>query len=424
MADMRFIFFLVLVTAMPEYTWAQTCLSQDLLNAHLHENAIVAGDRTRIEAFTRNWIEDHQHSPGAPRELAIIPVVVHVVWRTAAENISDEQIFSQIQALNRDFRKMNTDSENVTYPPFQAVRADAEIEFQLAAVDPFGNATTGITRTQTSIPEIGIVRIGGKRAICYEEFGGHDVWCSNHYLNIWIGAFPSGIAGEASFPGQDIPEEDGVRIAPHRFGVVGTAINAPYHLGRTATHEIGHYFNLYHVWGNSGNSNPDCIFDDEVADTPKQAGNYLNQCPSFSVLNSSCIANIPDMFCNYMNYTNDACMVMFTQGQKMRMRAALDGPRSGLVSQSGACLPVSNPFEPTPDVAVALHPNPANQFVVLEGLSTGYDVRCFGANGTLWPVYQEFGSKIQVGHLPPGAYLLQIKNERNMITKMLIIARL
>lgn len=419
---MRFLFFLVVIAIMPAYAGAQVCLSQDLLNGQLQQQPVVAADRARMETFTQNWIEENGH--GTPRELAIIPVVVHVVWSTAAENISDEQIISQIEVLNKDFRKTNADSENVMYPPFRNVRADAEIEFQLATVDPFGNATTGITRTQTNIPEIGIFRVNGKRAICYEELGGHDVWCSNHYLNIWIGAFPPGIAGEASFPGQDIPEEDGVRIAPHRFGTVGTA-STPYHLGRTATHEIGHYFNLYHVWGNSGNANPDCLFDDEVADTPKQTGNYLNQCPTFTPpWQSSCIANTPDMFCNYMNYTDDACMVMFTQGQKLRMRATLDNSRSGLVSQSGACLPVSNQSDPIAEERMKLLPNPANQFVVIEGLSTGATIRCFGVNGALWPVYQEFENKIRVGHLPVGAYFLQIKNERNMITKMLIIARL
>lgn len=419
---MRFLFFLVVIVIMPAYAGAQFCLSQDLLNGQLQQQPVVAADRARMETFTQNWIEENGH--GTPRELAIIPVVVHVVWKTAAENISDEQIMSQIEVLNKDFRKTNADSENVVYPPFRNVRADAEIEFQLAMVDPFGNATTGITRTQTNIPEIGIFRVNGKRAICYEELGGHDVWCSNHYLNIWIGAFPPGIAGEASFPGQDIPEEDGVRIAPHRFGTVGTA-TVPYHLGRTATHEIGHYFNLYHVWGNSGNANPDCLFDDEVADTPKQTGNYLNQCPTFTPpWQSSCIANTPDMFCNYMNYTDDACMVMFTQGQKLRMRATLDDSRSGLVSQSGACLPVSNQSEPIAEERMKLLPNPANQFVVIEGLSTEATIRCFGVNGALWPVYQEFENKIRVGHLPVGAYFLQIKNERNMITKMLIIARL
>jgi|APTNR8051073442_1049403.scaffolds.fasta_scaffold00660_9 hypothetical protein len=419
---MRFLFFLVVIAIMPAYAGAQVCLSQDLLNGQLQQQPVVAADRARMETFTQNWIEENGH--GTPRELAIIPVVVHVVWSTAAENISDEQIISQIEVLNKDFRKTNADSENVMYPPFRNVRADAEIEFQLATVDPFGNATTGITRTQTNIPEIGIFRVNGKRAICYEELGGHDVWCSNHYLNIWIGAFPPGIAGEASFPGQDIPEEDGVRIAPHRFGTVGTA-TVPYHLGRTATHEIGHYFNLYHVWGNSGNANPDCLFDDEVADTPKQTENYLNQCPTFTPpWQSSCIANTPDMFCNYMNYTDDACMVMFTQGQKLRMRATLDNSRSGLVSQSGACLPVSNQSDPIAEERMKLLPNPANQFVVIEGLSTGATIRCFGVNGALWPVYQEFENKIRVGHLPVGAYFLQIKNERNMITKMLIIARL
>lgn len=421
---MRFIFFLLVILVMPAYARSQTCLSQELLNGQLLQQDVVAANRARIEIFTKEWIENHQLDPGGPKILAVIPVVVHVVWRTQDENISDEQILSQIEVLNRDFRKLNADSENVTYPPFVNAMADVEIEFQLATVDPSGNATIGITRTQTSLPEIGILQVDGKRAICYEELGGHNVWCSNHYLNIWIGAFPTGIAGEASFPGQDNPEEDGVRIAPHRFGVIGTAINAPYHLGRTATHEIGHYFNLFHLWGNSGESNPECVFDDSVSDTPKQAGNYLNQCPPFNQLQASCIANSPDMFCNYMNYTNDACMVMFTQGQKLRMKATLDGPRSELLSQTGACLPVSNQGEPAPEEPLVLHPNPANQFVVIEGLRTESVIRCFGINGMLWPVYQELGGKIQVGHLPSGSYILQIKNERNMITKMLIIARL
>lgn len=420
---MRFIFFLVVIlTMLSASIRAQTCVSQDLLTLQLQQ-AGVAADRARIETFTRKWITDY-HNLGGARVLVTIPVVVHVVWRTPDENISDEQIVSQIEVLNQDFRKMNADSEQVTYPPFRSVRADVEIEFQLATVDPFGNVTNGITRTQTSLPEIGLLVVDGKRAICYDDLGGHDVWCSNHYLNIWIGAFPSGIAGEASFPGQDIPEEDGVRITPHRFGVVGTAINAPYHLGRTATHEIGHYFNLYHLWGSSGNSNPDCAFDDEVTDTPKQAGNYLNQCPPFSQLQSSCIANSPDMFCNFMNYTDDPCIVMFTQGQKLRMRATLDGPRAALVTQSGACLPATSEFEPEQVSSITIHPNPADQFVVIEGLSAGSTIRCLDAKGVLWPVNQGLENRIQVGQLPAGAYVLQIKNEINMITKMLIIARL
>ncbi len=426
---MRFILFMVLIAAsLPVSVLSQPhCLSQDLLNGQLSQNEGVVENRTRIDAFTRQWIEavGQTEMEGTARQVAIIPVVVHVVWRTGAENISEDQIVSQIDALNRDFRKLNADSENVVYPPFRDARADVEIEFRLATVDPFGNPTTGITRTQTSLPEIAFLRIAGKRAICYDDLGGHDVWCSNHYLNIWVGAFPSGIAGEASFPGQDIPEEDGVRIAPGRFGTTGTAASAPYHLGRTATHEIGHYFNLYHLWGNSGNANPDCLFDDEVSDTPRQAGNYQNLCPSFSPpWQSSCVTLMPDMFCNYMNYTDDACMVMFTQGQKMRMGAAIAGPRASLLSQEGDCLPVSASTTHEQTERIRLMPNPADQFVAIEGLNNHSSIRCYDMNGILWPVYQELEGKVRVGHLPPGSYVLQIKNEVNMITKMLIIARL
>lgn len=422
--NMRFILFLVAIAFMPAYCHSQTCLSHALLEQQMQADAGVAAKRASMEDFTRQWIADHERTSGAPRNVQTIMVVVHVVWRTAEENISDDQVISQIEALNRDFRRFNLDIANVTYTPFQLLIADTEIEFQLASVDPSGNPTSGITRTQTSFPEIGVLRTFGKRAICYTDLGGHDAWCSNRYLNIWVGAFPTGIAGESSFPGQDIPEEDGVRIAPQRFGTTGT-VSAPYHKGRTAVHEVGHYLNLFHVWGGPGDSNPDCIFSDEVEDTPPQMDNYLNECPTFTVpLQFSCTLLKPDMFCNYMNYTDDACMVMFTPGQRARMNATLEGPRSQLIFQTDECLPVANTIEPTPPDLVCLQPNPADQYVIVEGMETGSVVRCYDLKGVLCPVYQVVGNKIQLGHLQPGAYVLQIKNERNMITKMLIIARL
>lgn len=421
--NMRFLitFFLVASTLSAPLK-SQTCLAHTLLQERMESDEQVAASRDRIESFTQNWIANHAaETQVTPRNVLTIPVVVHVVWRTEAENISDAQIVSQIEALNNDYRLLNANAGIVTFPPFLSVRADSEIQFELAIMDPAGNATNGITRTQTSLEDIGLLRIGGKRAICYDDLGGKSVWCSNHYLNIWVGKFPQGITGEASFPGQDDPEEDGVRIDADHFGTTGT-VAPPYHLGRTATHEVGHYLNLYHIWGGSGDSDPDCEFDDEVPDTPNQAFNYKGQCPVWSG-QISC-GPLPDMFYNYMDYTNDACMAMFTLGQKQRMRATLNGPRAELLTQEGLCKPITgtNDFADAPKLKIL--PNPANQYFMMEGTQGADLVQCFDVKGTLWPVYQELGDRFSVAHLPAGTYIIQVKNEKNIITKKLIIARL
>ena len=150
--------------------------------------------------------------------LVTIPVVFHVVWRTEKDNITDEQIASQIQALNQAFRLQNANQDIIT-PAFRMLAADLEIEFCLARSDPEGVATNGITRTRTVIDRIAsVLTPDGRRSICYSAAGGQDAWDSNRYLNIWIGEMSAGLAGEASFPGQDEAAEDGIRIAPDRVG--------------------------------------------------------------------------------------------------------------------------------------------------------------------------------------------------------------
>ncbi|MCW2683057.1 MAG: zinc metalloprotease, partial [Blastococcus sp.] len=255
--------------------------------------------------------------------VAYIPVVVHVVHNTAAQNISDAQITSQIDVLNRDFRATNPDV-SIVPPAFAPLIADSRVEFFLATTDPAGNPTTGITRTQTAVASF-----GGDDKVKRAATGGVDAWPADEYLNIWVCQLSGGLLGYAQFPGGPA-DTDGVVCTHSGFGLGGTA-TAPFHLGRTATHEVGHYLNLFHIWGDDGTG---CGGTDEVADTPNQGGGNTGV-PTFPHV--SC-GNGPngDLFYDYMDYSDDAVLVMFTHGQAARMEACLDGVRRSLAQGAPA----------------------------------------------------------------------------------------
>jgi hypothetical protein len=250
-----------------------------------------------------------------------IPVVVHVIYNNSTENISDAQVQSQIDILNEDFRRLNSDADG-TWP--QAV--DSEIEFCLASTDPLGNPTTGITRTSTSVSSF-----SANDAMKFNSSGGKDAWPSSDYMNFWICDLGGGLLGYAQFPGGN-PATDGVVCDYQYVGNIGTA-TAPFNLGRTGTHEVGHWLNLRHIWGD-GN----CSFDDFVSDTPN-SDNPNYSCPIGHVSCSS-----TDMVQNYMDYTDDACMNLFTDGQKNRMRALFNagGARESLLNSAGCGAPPGN----------------------------------------------------------------------------------
>lgn len=292
--------------------YRRRCGAQDEHRRLLNEEPAYVDARSAIE--TEMW----EYRVGARQVarvgIARIPVVVHVVWNTPQQDISDAQIESQIAVLNQDFRRANPDVAQVP-AVWQGLVGDARIEFFLATTDPAGNPTTGITRTQTQI--VSFPRMGNP--VKSAATGGADPWPSDRYLNIWVCELQS-ILGYAQFPGGPVAT-DGVVVLHSAFGTIGTAA-PPYNLGRTTTHEIGHWLNLYHIWGDDGTG---CNGTDEVDDTPNQGGENYG-CPTFPTVSCN---NGPDgdMFMNYMDYTNDACMFMFTEGQVLRMRAALDGPR-------------------------------------------------------------------------------------------------
>jgi len=278
--------------------------------------------KAKVNTETENWIATH--NVAKLPEIISIPVVVHVVWNTTAENISDARVFEQIEILNNDFRRTNIDVIN-TPSIWQGIADDCEIEFCLATTDPNGDATTGIDRVNTTQTSFGM---SGDPVMSVSS-GGAAPWSQDDYLNIWVCDLGSGLLGYASPPSAWSNPTDGVVIGYKYFGLTGNNGGA-YRYGRTATHEVGHWLNLEHLWGAWGSCG-----NDQVADTPKQEiENY--GCPAFPLHPNACSTTNAngDMFMNYMDYTNDACMNLFTTGQKTRMISAINQYRSNHLTQT------------------------------------------------------------------------------------------
>jgi Pregnancy-associated plasma protein-A/Secretion system C-terminal sorting domain/Bacterial pre-peptidase C-terminal domain/Fibronectin type III domain len=313
----------------------RNCASHETFQYQLQKHPEMAARVQAIEDFTRRYkLPQRGNQRGAP--VYTIPVVVHVLWNVATDNISDAQIISQMDALNRDFQLNNADTVNIP-AAFKPLTADCQISFCLAQRGPDGNPTTGIIRKYTPKNTFDAVLDDAK----FSSMGGNDGWDPSQYLNIWV--VPkvlynkSAILGYAQLPGAPA-NIDGV-VMPHRyFGSVGTAATAPFNLGRTGTHEVGHWLNLSHIWGDEAA----CLNDDGVGDTPLQADKNFG-CPAFPRLDACTGASPGVMFMNYMDYVNDACMIMFSEGQKQRMYAQLapGGYRASLATSQGCVAPAA-----------------------------------------------------------------------------------
>ena len=321
-----------------------------------------------------------------------IPVVVHVLYNDASQNISDAQVRSGIEALNRDFRRRNADTVN-TPERFKNLAADVQVEFSLATADPFGRATGGITRKQVS-------RSGwmADDKMKHGADGGVNGWDPKSYLNIWIVNLIGG-SGYSSVPGSGM-ENDGVVIHFASFGTINTA--APFNMGRTAVHEVGHWLGLKHIWGDAQ------CGDDGVNDTPQQ-GFFTQGCPTGT--RSSC-NNTGDMYMNFMDYTNDACMNLFTEGQRsrMRMQFAAGGWRASLLQSRGLNAPWLQEA-PLPVSSTVLFPNPAQDKITIQIGSdfVGKKLSLYNSQGLLQKVETILSVQqtITIADLKPGVYFLK-----------------
>ncbi len=348
------------------------------IEAEVAKSEMFVELRVQQEEDIKDWIRSNMNLARTSREY-LIPVVVHVVWNKTEENIDYTQIQHQIEVLNRDFAGLDVPDD--LPEEFETIKARTSIQFCLAIKTPDNQITNGVTRTFTSQTEI-----GQKYNIYYDELGGKSIWNAEKYLNIWVCNFDDsreglGFARPPYLITRDSKEKDGVVIDYRAFGMGGTAL-APNDRGRTLVHEIAHYLNIRHLWKEN------TCADDGVEDTPIQAVHYI-ACPTFPQASCGSI----DMPMNFMDYVDDSCMHLFTEGQMQRMIAVLNTARRSLIQENAA---VCNFTSGTKNAGLHqkrlnLFPNPVSHTLEID-LSLGHFLVKY------WKISDFLGREIQTGY--------------------------
>jgi hypothetical protein len=396
----------------------RTCLTHD---KHLKMARENAGYLQKRESINNPVAAAALNKKISSQSVYTIPVVIHVIHNGEAEgtggNISSEQINSAITALNLDFRSTNTDTLMPSHA-FYSLQADVGIEFCLASENPQGAPTTGILRYDKAKASWGM-----------DDFEANvkpgTIWDITKYLNIWVITFgtPDALTlGYATLPGWPTPSEVGVVIGAPYFGTTGS-LDPNFNKNRTLTHEVGHFFNLSHIWGDA------TCGTDFVSDTPPQLGANDSNCPTFPHNNASVCnpGSNGEMFMNYMDYTLDACMQLFTTGQKDRMRTAILLPdRIGLTT-SNLCV-VSNNINRVLPVDINIYPNPTGNIATVS-IPNNYQLSSItvtNLNGQKLNIpYVNEGEIITMNTstLSNGTYIITIIVEGGTINKNLVILK-
>lgn len=396
----KLITLLFVVVSLSAFSQRRTCATMDKMHQRMQADPEFAKHHEQVmkNIQNANATQPLFRSPNAPTAVVTIPVVFHVLYKNATQNVSDAQINSQLAVLNKDYRKLNTDFSTVVPAAFQPLGADMEVVFVKASIDPNGAATTGITRK--SVPS----------SFVYEDSyylaAGQPAWNPTQYMNIWIGRFSdNSLLGFAYLPSAAGQAYDGLCIGDQYFGTTGTA-SAPFNKGRTATHEIGHYFGLEHPWGDDNSSCGTTANSDGVADTPAVDGPHYD-CPSFPTNVNTCTSSTNGaMFMNFMDYVDDACMAFFTTGQKTIVRNTISGTRASLLTSPALAV---NNFEAYN--SIKLYPNPASRYFTIHSDKINIDqVEIFSAVGQLVKSQKvsPTNNVINIEDLATGTYYLRI----------------
>jgi hypothetical protein len=368
-----------------------------------------------------NIFFNQMNTPRASRSFAdsiyTVRVVFHVLYTNATQNIDDSLIYNQMVIMNRDFRRLNADT-TLTRTEFKSVAADAKIEFELATEDPDGNPTSGITRTQGTPGGFGYSPFNDNAKST--ALGGKNPWPTDRYLNVWVCNLFGGIVLGYAYPPTGTPNWDvnsfqdsskqGVVL---HYQAVGSnnpdPLDATVDQGRTAVHEIGHYLGLRHVWGDG-----DCTEDDGFDDTPNMSSSSEQGC---SYTKNTCIdlpVNLPDQIENYMDYSDESCLNMFTKQQVDLMLNMLTTARPGVISKTRSLYPTSvNDYS---KITLNVFPNPNNGTFSISSqnkLSIN-EISLFDFNGKSidFEALQTSANEIQLknSNLGKGIYLISLKN--------------
>jgi hypothetical protein len=391
------------------------CATDEHLAWLKQHDAALEGRMQKIEDDMQAWISSNAKNP-KPMAIITIPTVVHVVYNSAAENLADTYIQQQIAVLNADYTKTNTDW-NKTPATFLSLVADCQVKFCLASKDPAGAATTGIIHKQSTVTSW-----SQNDAVKSTAQGGDDAWDATKYLNLWVCNLGGGLLGYAQFPGGS-NSTDGVVVLYN--SLPGPPVMSAYDMGRTATHEVGHWLNLRHINGDANCGN------DQVTDTPTQDQLHFGV-PVHPLHSNVCSGTANgEMFMNYMDYVDDISMYMFSVGQSTRISACLASTRSGLGPASLTKCSGNGIDDLLPQDNISLYPNPSTGDIFMTinvpNISSA-EVVVFNAIGeavlekkVVVPSNNEI--KLDMNSKPDGMYLVKLKTSEGTITKKIVINR-
>lgn len=434
---LSFLSFGILISPFATAQTTNKCAAMEVYYEH-QKNAAARANFTNADVAAQAWLANPANKAKLQKQSSVIniPVVVHVVYKNTVQNIPDTQIVRQIDILNQCFRKQNPNYSN-TRAIFDTIGADTELQFCLAAIDPNGNPTTGIIR-KSAPANAGFDPIFNMDKVKSSATNGDDPWPNDKYLNIWVcdmslfgNAF---VLGYATFPGESAAL-DGVVIQSEYFGYGNAA--APNNLARTTVHEVGHFFGMRHIWADDDSgSTGQCDSTDFVDDTPNAAAKSQSNC---NLTINSCsnesaywgTINPPDMVENYMDYSADGCMTLFTKGQKARMYSYLNTvpARIGLQSSTAGCstVGVKDLYRNLQDY-IYVYPNPTSDVLHLNITQvTPRDLQCeiYNQNGQLVKAVNQldFQNTINLADLANGIYVVKVYNAEVIAIKKITIAK-
>ena len=371
-------------------------------------------DFNQYNKMIDDYIANNTNQLSKTGALITIPVVVHIIYNTAAENVPDAVGADQVKVLNDDFAKLNADASKVTQAAFKPLASGANVRFCLAVRDPSGKATTGITRKKTTAVEF----VMGDDKMKKTSTGGEDPWDVKKYVNIWICNLDASWLGYAEFPTGSLSNTYGLVID---YTTVPGGSNSTYNLGRTGTHEFGHCFNLLHIWGDEAA----CSGSDGCADTPNQGPEHYGTYPVGSIQGDACSSST--MWMNYMDYTDDAAMYMFTANQAARINAVVSTAPWNVLATSNGCTPVSNVgvVETLSSNDVSIYPNPSNDFIYVDLKPMSLEntsIEMYDAVGKLVLNYKvsSFSSRLSISELCKGIYTVRIIANGQQLVKRII----